>query len=263
MPDAPMTPPPAAPAASPSMPPPATPGVPDMNAMEPCDKDKELFSKLVKHYFSDPANCEQMKKYMGGGAGMPSGSNTGEIKMQPEPDTNDKSQGTPTGDANKAMWANSSGPGQPDDRKHAHEKWQANTAEVARYQADLAARDNRIAALEKESRVARYSAALSEVNRTHVVNVADELTDCQDYDAAQFGHLINKIKANYAKRPVGGPIRLHDSEAPVDGNGDRPMTKEQFEKADKYMKQHYTTDFWEAVEKTGGKRPNDTVVRAS
>ncbi len=86
------------------------------------------------------------------------------------------------------------------------------------------------------------------------------LARVQDYTTDQFAATMADIRENYQRRPTGGAIRLADSPDPMTG-GDR-MSKEQMDKALRYSAEHPGTAFWDAVEKTGGKRP-DYVTRGA
>lgn len=285
----------AMPPAAPPMPaagaaPPPPPPAPEAE-MEPSDKDKELFAKLCAKYFGDPANVEQMKKYgfqmaPGGetpgavetpgkppvdpqaapeknGMGLPSGSN---VAPPGSPDKNGKAGGEAAWDANEedpsaraAMAAAASG--RPNPHPHA-----MPTHDLVRYQAELAQRDakiaqqgERLATLEKSERVERYSATLSDLERTRVFDKPKVLARVQDYTTQQFAAVCEDIRENYRPRPGNSPIRLADLDSPMNQGGG--MDKDVMEKALQYQAEHPGTGVWDAVEKVGGKRPS--VVRGA
>jgi len=250
-------------------PPNAAQGSPvDESMMEPSDKDKMIHKKLMEAYFADPANCEQMKKYMSGGAAAPPMTSTGPENAEgaglgeppvPEmpkvkPPADAPSPDKPAPEKNAAgmpSGSNTAMPTLPETQMNA-----ANTVDVVRYQADLKARDDRIAALERESRIERYSAHLDKLARENgvIFDKAEELTAIQDYGTDRANQHFAHMLKRYEKRPVGR-IRTGEGEEVTRGNagGQERMTREGMNKALQYQADHPGSPWRECVEKSGGK----------
>jgi hypothetical protein len=137
---------------------------------------------------------------------------------------------------------------------------QAPVGDVERYQAEVQAAKDRIAALEadlasvhKDARLTRYSAALGDLRREYQFDVAEEMAEVQNYTDEQFGKHVKRIKERYQRLPRGGsPIRLADLNDPKDAIDGPQFTKEDMERAHKYQAENPGTEWRVAIEKTKG-----------
>lgn len=81
----------------------------------------------------------------------------------------------------------------------------ANTNDLTRYQKENEALKQRVVALEKAERIARYNAELTVLREQgYVFEVSEELADSQNLDRNAFDKHKEKIKKNYHRAPVGG-----------------------------------------------------------
>ena len=110
---------------------------------------------------------------------------------------------------------------------------------------------DRIATLEKDAKMSRYAMRLNDLAHEVVMDVAEELVDCQDLDEAHFDAHYAKCKKNYAKIPIGDRVRLADLDEgavakPAKG---RINSKEDMDKVLKYQAEHPGCSPTEAREK--------------
>ena len=121
--------------------------------------------------------------------------------------------------------------------------------EVERYQRELNEARDRIASLEKDGRLTRYKAVISDLRRDYQLDEAEELAECQNQTQEQFEKHVKKIRERYQKLPrdPNGPLRLADLDSPMEG--DQPaFTKADMDAALKYQAQHPGTEWRAAAE---------------
>lgn len=217
--------PPAPPAPPAPAPPAAPPAAPVAQGMMPSPQDEELFKQLCQKYglkYADPATA--MPAPMPGAAPPMPGAAAPPVQMAAMPSA--------TNTAPPAM-------GKPP------MQMQADTATVARYEAELKAVKDRCAVLEQGERIARYSAILESMeNEGWPIEAAEELERCQDYSQEQFDQHCADVKKYGARqqRPTGPAIRIADSTSPeLNGGHAGPMNEEQYKLALEQVREHNKT----------------------
>jgi hypothetical protein len=212
--------------APPTRPQPAAAAMPQ-EPMEPSDKDKQLFSKLA---MSHPHLGPMIQKYMkesGAAVEPPTGQ---EMPAAAPPPGESQSESA----KNAACMPSGTNGEIPNMKKAEHNRARPD---VARYQA----LEQEVASLKRESRMARYSKALSDLRTKEGVQFdeAEELVEVQDMDQAAFQKHVKKMRTNYRKEPIGdGPIRLADDTNPSQRDGGRVNDKATMEKVLKYQQQN-------------------------
>jgi hypothetical protein len=91
--------------------------------------------------------------------------------------------------------------------------------------------------------------------------VAEEMAEVQDASEEQFAKHCKRIKERYQRLPRdGSPIRLADLNDPKDAIDGPQFTKDDMERAQKYMAENPGTEWRSAVEKT---KPAAAVARGA
>jgi hypothetical protein len=207
-------------------------------AMEPSDKDKEIFAKLC---YAHPALGAMLKKYEAEQAPAAAPPQAMPPAMSGQPAQ--MGMGSPSG-------GNTMIPGM-----EKPQPMSADTSEVERYaqmETVIREQNERIAELEKGERVARYAARFGRLeNEGWPINAADEVVRCQDYTQEQVDQHCGDIQKYGAKTrlPVGPGIRQDGAPYPAMGNTspNRRMSGDEFDKAMTYMQENPGKTHTEAI----------------
>lgn len=239
---------PAKPAAAPEAP--AAPPAPDASAappeaeLEPSEKDKALFQKLYSAHPHYQMHCKNYEAL--GAADNPDGAGHAERKADPQWEQKKGYASGPGGGMSASPSAtNTAIPGMENPRMS------ASTLDVARYQADLRERDSRIAALERENRIERYSSVFNQLaDQGYELDVAKEVTRYQDAGSQSVEERVGEIRKYHQRRAVGmGPIRLAGTPDPNAPDPDRIQSKKEMDAVLQYQAEHPAATNREALAK--------------